>query len=297
MLEKLKKHYKNLFVKSEVDNSEQYRWFSNEVGEVFGIHSSVGEKELQLLSSLFQPIQIVQSNISKIEQIWHDILLGKENNFPFLPVRFIYFVLDKELDDVSSFREALEGIMMSEHSIIWMNSLEGVIVEKYTNKFVIEYDSLIDIMATDFYRNIRIYVGKVHRSKEEFYRGLEIEQKCIQFAKKMSGKTKLYTINELIPMILVREISSELKSPIWKEILKDTVEEPDLLETIILFLQNNLNVSQTAKSQYLHRNSVQYRVDKFIERTGIDVKTFDGAALVYLALLCRNDDLYTMHKS
>ncbi|MXV42460.1 PucR family transcriptional regulator, partial [Bacillus subtilis] len=35
----------------------------------------------------------------------------------------------------------------------------------------------------------------------------------------------------------------------------------------------------------LHRNSLQYRIDKFIERSGIDIKSYKGALLAYFICL------------
>jgi DNA-binding PucR family transcriptional regulator len=46
-----------------------------------------------------------------------------------------------------------------------------------------------------------------------------------------------------------------------------------------------MNVSLAAKKLYLHRNTLQYRVDKFIEKTGIDIKHFGNAVSIYLALM------------
>lgn len=295
MLIKLKDYYKDLFITSEVADNEQYQWFQNEFGELFGIHKSVGNEEIKLLSVLFQSIQMVESKMTKTEKEWQNILLGKKTEIPFLPVRFVYFTLDKEIENLIIFEEALDGILYDEHCIIWKNALEGVIIEKYQNDDI-EYESIVDIVATDFYTNMWLYVGNVQKAAESFYIGIEIEKKCIQFAKRLNRKKRVRTINELIPMILVEEIPNELKSNIWKVVLKDTIQDKELLDTIIIFLQNNLNVSQTAKKQFLHRNSVQYRVDKFIEKTGIDVRTFDGAALVHLALIILNDNLYNVHK-
>lgn len=296
MINKLKNHYKELFVIDEITNKEQYHWFQNEKSEVFGLHKSIDSSELELISALFKPIQMIESKMSKVEKKWHNILLGKEEEVPFLPVRFIYFTLDKEIENITIFKEAIEGILYDEHCIVWFNSLEGVVIEKYHHDDDIEYESIVDIVATDFYTNMRIYVGNVQKHEDNFYKGLEIEKKCIQFAKKLNGKKRVRTVNELIPMILIDEINDELKLNIWQVVLKDTLEDSDLLDTIIIFLQNNLNVSQTAKKQFLHRNSVQYRVDKFIEKTGIDVRTFSGATLVHLALLCWNENLYNVHK-
>ncbi|GAA3330198.1 hypothetical protein GCM10020331_081790 [Ectobacillus funiculus] len=75
----------------------------------------------------------------------------------------------------------------------------------------------------------------------------------------------------------------------------ETQDDQELLTTVRTYLECNLNVSFAAKKkQYMHRNSVQYRVDKFIERTGIDIKTFKGAVAVYMALLMQDSPLLSL---
>ncbi|NQD69024.1 PucR family transcriptional regulator, partial [Bacillus haikouensis] len=71
-------------------------------------------------------------------------------------------------------------------------------------------------------------------------------------------------------------------------------EDTELIHTVKAFLENQSNISQTAKKLFMHRNSVQYRIDKFIEKTSIDIKSFQGALLAYLALLAFESD--NLHK-
>lgn len=296
MINKLKYHYKDLLVSDEINNKEDFHWFCDDLGVEFGISNTIDDNELELLKVLFKQVNPTISKLTKSEKSWQNVLRGNIVDIPFLPARFLYFNLDKAIDNISVFKEAIQGLLIDEHCILWKNSVEGVIIEKYQQDDDIDYEAIVDIVATDFYINMRINVGNIFKNAEELRLGIAIEKKCVQFAKKLSGKSRVRTINELIPMFAVSELDKELKSTIWKVVLKDTLSDLDLLETIIIFLQNNLNVSQTAKKQFLHRNSVQYRVDKFIEKTGIDVRTLSGASLVQLALICRNDILYKVHK-
>ena len=61
--------------------------------------------------------------------------------------------------------------------------------------------------------------------------------------------------------------------------------ETEMLQTIEAFFAENCNVSDTAKRLYIHRNTLLYRLDKFKQETGMDVRDFDHAVLVRLALL------------
>jgi len=54
------------------------------------------------------------------------------------------------------------------------------------------------------------------------------------------------------------------------------------INTILGFIENNFNASLTAKKLFLHRNTLNYRLDNFIQKTEIDIKTFKKGLSIYL---------------
>lgn len=65
----------------------------------------------------------------------------------------------------------------------------------------------------------------------------------------------------------------------------DHVLDSEMLSTLEQFFALDCNVSETAKKLYIHRNTLLYRLDKFKQETGKDVRTFSDAVLVKTALL------------
>ncbi|CRF29116.1 transcriptional regulator%2C CdaR [Mycobacterium tuberculosis] len=61
--------------------------------------------------------------------------------------------------------------------------------------------------------------------------------------------------------------------------------DPETMTTLEHFFQLDCNVSETAKKLYIHRNTLLYRLDKFKQETGLDVRTFHHAVLVKIAML------------
>jgi DNA-binding PucR family transcriptional regulator len=70
-------------------------------------------------------------------------------------------------------------------------------------------------------------------------------------------------------------------------VLKRNNLSPDTEMYLLLeqFFTHDCNVSETAKSLYVHRNTLLYRLDKFKQETGLDVRNFNDAVLVQVALL------------
>lgn len=71
------------------------------------------------------------------------------------------------------------------------------------------------------------------------------------------------------------------------QVLKRSNQAPDTEMYLLLeqFFELDCNVSETAKSLYVHRNTLLYRLDKFKQETGLDVRNFNDAVLVQVALL------------
>ncbi|MDR2606297.1 MAG: helix-turn-helix domain-containing protein [Oscillospiraceae bacterium] len=63
--------------------------------------------------------------------------------------------------------------------------------------------------------------------------------------------------------------------------------EPETLYTINKFFENNLNVSETSRRLFVHRNTLVYRLEKIKKLTGLDLREFDHAIVFKVALMVR----------
>ena len=57
------------------------------------------------------------------------------------------------------------------------------------------------------------------------------------------------------------------------------------LTTINKFFENSLNVSETSRQLYIHRNTLVYRLDKLQKSTGLDLRVFEDAITFKIALM------------
>ncbi|WP_282938883.1 helix-turn-helix domain-containing protein [Paenibacillus sp. RC67] len=108
----------------------------------------------------------------------------------------------------------------------------------------------------------------------------------------MLGRTYHMGSNMHLPWMLQLEklinlIPEGEKASFLERVLKrlDAVLDTETMTTLEQFFQLDCNVSETAKKLYIHRNTLLYRLDKFKQETGLDVRTFNDAVLVKIALL------------
>lgn len=93
-----------------------------------------------------------------------------------------------------------------------------------------------------------------------------------------------YKILEDIPKIRVEEYLSMITSGNSVEIFNDK----EMIETADEFFKNDLNLSETARKLFLHRNTLTYRLDKIENLTGLDIRKFDDAVTFKSALILYN---------
>ena len=84
----------------------------------------------------------------------------------------------------------------------------------------------------------------------------------------------------------------QLPIPLCKMFIKEIFEnkspddfDEETLITINKFFENNLNVSETSRQLYIHRNTLVYRLDKIQKYTGLDLRMFENAITFKIALM------------
>jgi carbohydrate diacid regulator len=84
----------------------------------------------------------------------------------------------------------------------------------------------------------------------------------------------------------------QLPIPLCKMFIKEIFEgkspddfDEETLTTIDKFFENSLNVSETSRQLYIHRNTLVYRLDKLQKTTGLDLRVFEDAITFKIALM------------
>jgi len=141
----------------------------------------------------------------------------------------------------------------------------------YYNEEPIDLESFRELIIQDFEQDITMFIEPY--LKKEFILGENVT--C--FIKDL--QSGVYYFEDIIAYSVVKN-----KEPLKKKLKKfiaDTVNT-EVIYTVREFIENNMNSSSTSKKLFMHRNTLNYRVDNFIELTQINVKTFKGANAIYM---------------
>lgn len=294
MINKLKQLFPSLQVLSSYDHlREEYNWYMADQGEFIRIKKSeMTEKDEALLSAFLQQLEDVFPPKSNEEQLWYERIFKQksvEKEVGISPYRFVYFQIDGDIGEPLVFKNALTEIFSRDIPLLWKNTQEGIIIEEQNGE-LIDYNQIIDLLMSDLYVKMKFYVGRVRTSLKQidnYHKTIERTAKLgMKFVKK-----PVFSYIDVVPYLLIHSTEESVKQEISETLLKDVKEDKETLKMIETFINCNLNISLTAKQLYLHRNSLQYRLDKFIEQTNIDIREFHNALAVYFALIILKEDL------
>ncbi|KZZ84629.1 PucR family transcriptional regulator [Bacillus sp. SJS] len=297
MLQQLMLYFDNDFLSGPPRLLDEYKWFETADGESFGIRKSrLVPNETELLQAMFaaavSPDSPYLSGISHKEKSWFYYLTGKEDSPPDdFPVRFIHAEFSERIEDKPALLEAVAGFM-EEALVIWLSDQSGVIIEKAPSG-LLDMDSITALsssLLSDFFIEPVFFIGQIHDSNSRLREKFQAERDMFREFPGKLPKGKVITFYEASPLFMTGQRYLSLRNAISDRLL-DTLDEAELVSTLKVFFTCNLNVSSASKALYMHRNSLQYRIDRFIERTGIDIKYFTNALAVYLLIIHRENAL------
>jgi DNA-binding PucR family transcriptional regulator len=252
--------------------------------------TNLTENELNLLKVLYEQVKMSAMPLSSLSRKWHEFLLkdgsiptlNRESNF-----RFIQFHIKGNGVDPTEIESAIKGFFSDEVQIIWEDDHNGIVVEERRQISLTESEltSIVDTLESDFYVKVSFYIGKLSPASSHLRNHFKQEKEYFEFAKKNLTSTNITTFEKIFPAFVAFHLPDDIKDKVNTELSSVFIEDPELYTTIKVFLENNLNASLTAKKLFIHRNTLQYRIDKFIDRTGVQLKDFYGAFTVFLACL------------
>ncbi|WP_226676921.1 PucR family transcriptional regulator [Rossellomorea aquimaris] len=299
MFTHLRKKYPGIIIQHHYPTSLDSNkvWFTDEREDVYaGIDKSeISQGELDLLNCLFQEVEAPSVNVNDSSESieWYNYLL-KNGPMPSTysgDFRIIQFSL-KETQNQSELKEAFQHLFPHGTILVFHADRRGLIIEE-KSEWVLDEEQLLSIshvIEADFFISPSFYIGQFHELNEGFPAFFSHERELFSFSKTIQKQEFIQTSVTVLPEFVLHHLPQEWEEHLFKKVVDTFMEDSELIHTVKVFLENQSNISQTAKKLFMHRNSVQYRIDKFIEKTNIDIKSFQGGILAYFACLSFQSD-------
>lgn len=145
-----------------------------------------------------------------------------------------------------------------------------------------------DTLSTEFFTKVSIGIGTGVDNIKELARSYKEAQVAIEVGKVFDTNKSIISYENLGIGRLIYQLPTTLCEMFLSEVFKKgPIESLDqeALVTIQAFFENNLNVSETSRKLFVHRNTLVYRLEKIRKMTGLDLRQFEDAITFKVALM------------
>ena len=147
-----------------------------------------------------------------------------------------------------------------------------------------------DTLRNELYIKTVIGIGTVAEHLRELADAYKEAQTAIDVGKVFDTEKSIMHYENLGIGRLIYQLPTTLCEIFLSEVFKknsiDSLDQETLF-TINKFFENNLNVSETSRKLFVHRNTLVYRLEKIKKLTGLDLRQFDHAIVFKVALMVR----------
>ncbi len=150
--------------------------------------------------------------------------------------------------------------------------------------------SIIDMLNGEYYIRAVVGIGTLITSIRDLSRSFKEAQIALEVAKVFDTERSIISYNHLGIGRLVYQLPTTLCEMFLKEVfIQGSIESLDeeTLFTIQRFFENNLNVSETSRGLFVHRNTLVYRLERIKKITGLDLREFEDAIVFKVALMVK----------
>ena len=177
---------------------------------------------------------------------------------------------------------------MDEKNIILIKAVER---DASPESLELVANTIVDMMNSEAMLKVRVSYGTVVQELREVSKSYKEATMAMDVGRIFYAEKNVIAYSTLGIGRLIYQLPVNLCRIFIEEIfggnqVYDLDEET--LTTINKFFENNLNVSETSRQLFIHRNTLVYRIEKLQKATGLDIRTFEDAMTFKIAMMVVN---------
>ena len=146
----------------------------------------------------------------------------------------------------------------------------------------------VDMLNTEAMLKVRASFGSIAGELKDLSKSYKEARMAMDVGGIFYAEKRVISYGELGIGRLIYQLPVNLCEMFINEIFGTSLEENldnETLTTINTFFENSLNVSETSRKLFIHRNTLVYRIEKLQKSTGLDIRTFEDALTFKIALM------------
>ena len=229
-----------------------------------------------LPSDIYIKSKELHFNTEELRVVFLIKFFGKTDMMPFEMLQNMF--PDKSKDYV---------ISVGEHDIVLVKELKAGTEMKEIEKIAV---NIADTLSTEFYTKVAIGISTMVDNIKDLAKAYQEAQVALEVGKVFETEKNIISYENLGIGRLIYQLPTTLCDMLLHEVFKKgSLESLDreTLMTIQCFFENNLNVSETSRKLFVHRNTLVYRLEKIRKITGLDLREFEHAITFKVALMVK----------
>ena len=221
---------------------------------------------------------------------------AKELHFATDAPRAVFLVRQLGRTDVATV-DVLSGMLPDklQDFVLSINETDIAVVKQLSSNMADDEleklaQTMEDTLKTELFIKTVIGIGTVAEHLRELADSYKEAQTAIEVCKVFDSERSILNYENLGIGRLIYQLPTTLCEIFLSEVFKksaiDSLDQETLF-TINKFFENNLNVSETSRKLFVHRNTLVYRLEKIKKLTGLDLRQFDHAIVFKVALMVR----------
>ena len=210
-------------------------------------------------------------------------------------VKRVVFIVETNRDKDGNELEKIRGLFggKSKDFVTAVDEKNIIVVKELAEKEKYEdlsktAEVIINLFRGDPDNNVHVAYGTIINELKEVSRSYKEARMALDVGKIFFEEKDVIAYSQLGIGRLIYQLPIPLCKMFIKEIFDgrspDDFDE-EILVTINKFFENSLNVSETSRQLYIHRNTLVYRLDKLQKSTGLDLRVFEDAITFRIALM------------
>ena len=184
---------------------------------------------------------------------------------------------------------------VDEHSVVLVKDVSNLetLNRKHETELEEELEniakSLVDSLHMEAMVKVRIGYGNVATQIQDIAQSYQEAKMALQVGRVFYAEKDTISYGKLGIGRLIYQLPMSLCNMFIKEVFGDKIpevlEDEEAMSTINKFFENNLNISETARQLYVHRNTLVYRLERIEKEIGLDIRKFDDAMTFRIAVM------------
>lgn len=221
---------------------------------------------------------------------------SNELHFPVDIPHIVFLIRQTEKTDIAAV-DVLQSLFPDKQRdfVISISESDLVLVKEVrlnvdTKEFIKLAKTIEETLNSELFIKTVIGIGTIAPNLKDLAASYKEAQVAIEVGKVFDTEKNIISYENLGIGRLIYQLPTTLCEMFLSEVFKkNSIDalDSETLFTIQKFFENNLNVSETSRKLFVHRNTLVYRLEKIKKITGLDLREFDHAIIFKVALMVK----------